>query len=498
MGTTPTEKKQVRAGCYLRISSDPHDKRQGVERQRQDTTALCEIKGWVPAGFYVDNDRSASNGKERPEWDRLLADITAGNIDAIAAWDQDRGWRMMHELEELRRFFTKLRRKIPLATTGQGEIDLYSPTGVLTAQIKTAVSEHEIAMMKVRQRRAARQRAEQGRPKWKRAFGYVPDTRPKEADDGTRQVDKQVKKVVEQAYKAVLAGASLNDIAKIFNNAGLYGLNGKPWTASTVSLFLRKPRNAGLRDHNDELVYDTEGRPGKGTWPPLVKEGLWRQVQHKLNEPGRAPGRKTVSRHLLTGVLRCGNTTLSDKAKERLQRDTCGGYLAGYQSKDGVAAYRCRFCLGVAVRAEEAEPWVYEAVIQRLAEPDAVDLLKAELHDAAEAEALRTEENTLRARLNEIADERADGLIDGAGYKRATERVKDKLAVIERRQQDQARLLVFDGIPLGKPEVAAAIQRLSPDRFRAVVDVLMTVTVMPVGKGRHVFNPKRMHAEPKP
>ena len=57
---------------------------------------------------------------------------------------------------------------------------------------------------------------------------------------------------------------------------------------------------------------------------------------------------------------------------------------------------------------------------------------------------------------------------------------------------------MFDGIPLGKPQVAAAIQRLSPDRFRAVVDVLMTVTVMPVGKGRHVFNPKRMHAEPKP
>ena len=26
--------------------------------------------------------------------------------DAIAAWDQDRGWRMMHELEDLRKFFT--------------------------------------------------------------------------------------------------------------------------------------------------------------------------------------------------------------------------------------------------------------------------------------------------------------------------------------------------------------------------------------------------------
>ena len=55
----------------------------------------------------------------------------------------------------------RLDREVLLATTGQGDIDLYSPTGVLTAQIKTAVSEHEIAMMKVRHapRRAAARRA---------------------------------------------------------------------------------------------------------------------------------------------------------------------------------------------------------------------------------------------------------------------------------------------------------------------------------------------------
>jgi DNA invertase Pin-like site-specific DNA recombinase len=124
---TNTENEQFRAGFYLCISSDPKDKRQGVDRQREDTTALCEVKGWTSVGFYVDNDRSASNGKQRPEWDRLLADVKAGKVDAIAAWDQDRGWRLMGELEQLRRFFTGLGHQVPLATTGQGDIDLYSP-----------------------------------------------------------------------------------------------------------------------------------------------------------------------------------------------------------------------------------------------------------------------------------------------------------------------------------------------------------------------------------
>ncbi|MDD7814458.1 recombinase family protein [Mycobacterium sp. CSUR Q5927] len=141
-------KTKVRAGCYCRISPDPEDKREGVNRQMQDDLALCEVMEWTPeligphGGFYIDNDRSASNGKKREDWEQLLADIKADKIDAIAAWDQDRGWRMMSELEDLRRFFKSLNRKALLATTGQGQIDVDSPTGILATQIKTAVSEH--------------------------------------------------------------------------------------------------------------------------------------------------------------------------------------------------------------------------------------------------------------------------------------------------------------------------------------------------------------------
>ncbi|ORA12608.1 recombinase family protein [Mycobacterium asiaticum] len=486
MSVVQAENGVVRAGCYCRISSDPKDRREGVERQREDTIALCEVKGWTPVGYYVDNDRSASNGKDRPEWDRLLADVQAGKIDAIAAWDQDRGWRMMHELEQLRRFFTALGRRVLLATTGQGDIDLYSPTGVLAAQIKTAVSEHEIAMMKVRMRRAARQRAEQGIPKWTRAFGYLRDT---------HQPDPVTAPLVRQAYAAVLAGSSLREVARLFNEAGTYGLNGKPWTPSTVSLFLRKSRNAGLRAHNNEIV-------GKGTWPALVDESTWRAAQAVLDAPGRKPGRKSVRQHLLTGVMRCG-------------KPGCAGYLSGQwvmqktggkpgrpkagQKKEphsGQVAhsitYACKQCRGCSVRAEHVEPLLIGLVAGRLAKPDAVDLLKAEVHDEAEAERLRLEKNTLYSELDKLAVERANGLLTGRQVQIATEVVQQQIDAIECKEQDTERLRVFDGIPLGTLEAAAAVKQLSPDRLRAVMDVLMTVTVAPTGKGGHVFNPERV------
>ena len=37
-----------------------------MDRQREDTAILCEVKGWQVAGVYIDNDRCASNGKGPP------------------------------------------------------------------------------------------------------------------------------------------------------------------------------------------------------------------------------------------------------------------------------------------------------------------------------------------------------------------------------------------------------------------------------------------------
>ncbi|WP_371869921.1 recombinase family protein [Mycobacterium kubicae] len=52
----------------------------------------------------------------------------------------------------------------------------------------------------------------------------------------------------------------------------------RKWTQPQVSNFLRKPRNAGLRDHNGVVV-------GKGTWPALVDEDTWRAVKACWKRP---------------------------------------------------------------------------------------------------------------------------------------------------------------------------------------------------------------------
>ena len=448
----------MKAACYLRQSLDRTGDGVAIARQQQDCIALCAEKGWEPVG-YIDNDTSASNGK-RPRYTQMLADIAAGHIGAVVCWDLDRLHRRPVELEA---FMTLADQHHLALATVSGDVDLATAQGRLVARLKGAVARHEIEHKSARQRRQGSQRAELGIPKWRTAFGY------REGPDGP-EPDPVTAPLVRRAYAAILAGSSIKDIARTFNAVGAYGLTGRPWTQSSVSLFVRKPRNAGLRDYRGEII-------GAGTWAPLVDESTWRAVQSILNTPGRAPGRRSVRRHVLTGVLMCGK---------------CGMHLNGKWTTQKRIAYGCRACQGVSIRAEHVEPLLHAIVAGRLAKDDAIDLLRNNIHDDTEAEQIRTELNTLAEQLDSIGVERAEGLLTGRQAKIATDLITAKITTLQRRQQDCERLRVFDGIPLGRPEVAAAIAALSPDRYRAVLDVLLTVTIAPVGKAGRAFRPERV------
>jgi ribosomal protein L37AE/L43A len=337
---------------------------------------------------------------------------------------------------------------------------------MMTATIKTAVSTHEIDMMKIRMKRAAAHKAVQGIPKWRHAFGY------RQGVDGL-ELDPRTAPLVQQGYAAILAGSTLNDVARIFNDAGAHGLQGKPWTPSTVSLFMRAPRNAGLRSHTHDGLTEMVG---KGMWPPLVEKSTWDSAQAVMNAPGRKPGRKSVRRHLLTGVLQCGK---------------CGHHLAGGSTTtQGTRVYSCKQCRGVSITAEQTEALLYRIVAGRLAMPDAVDLLKSAAHDAEEAERIRVELASLYAERAEIGIERAKRLLTGEQAHAATAYLNDQISALERKQQDDERLRVFADIPLGTPAVFDKITRLTPGRYRAVVDLLMTVTIAPVKKGGYLVDPE--------
>lgn len=473
----------TKAAIYLRISSDPTGQHLGVDRQREDCLKLAAAKCWTPVE-YLDNDVSATNGRKRPAYARMLADIAEDRIGAVITWDLDRLYRQPRELEDLIDLADGKRLKLATVT---GDCDLSTDNGRLYARIKGAVGKSETERKAARQRRAAQQKAERGTPQWRKAFGYLPYTGPKEDDTGKRELDPVTAPLVARAYAMILSGCSLGDIARMLNDERTFGLNGKPWAPTTVSLYLRSPRNAGLRDYHGEIV-------GKATWPALVEESTWRAAQSVLDADTRVhpqsgrpvprkPGPKSVRQHLLTGLLTCGK---------------CGHHLSGLwarpkrdQPDAWAITYSCAKCRGVSIRAEHIEPLVAELVSGRLAKPDAVDLLKAPEHDEEQAERLRVQRQTLLARRGEIADERADGLIDILAYRRMIERIDRDIDAIDAQQADAERMRIFDGLALGTDEVTAAIEALSPDRYRVIVSLLLSLNIEQVGKGHRPASGQR-------
>jgi hypothetical protein len=105
-----------------------------VERQRHDCQALADWLGWQVHGTYVDNDLSAWTGKRRPDYQRMLADIRAGKIDAVVVWHEDRLTRLPRELEEFAD--ACLKAGVHRLVSCYGDTDLSNADDMLTLRIK--------------------------------------------------------------------------------------------------------------------------------------------------------------------------------------------------------------------------------------------------------------------------------------------------------------------------------------------------------------------------
>src|SRR5689334_116931 len=86
--------------CYIRQSfTRDKDDQNSPERQRANIEAACEREGWSPIWFVdAEGHKSGRFEKNRPEWLRLKAHITAPGVVAVVANDLARlhrkAWRV--------------------------------------------------------------------------------------------------------------------------------------------------------------------------------------------------------------------------------------------------------------------------------------------------------------------------------------------------------------------------------------------------------------------
>ncbi len=452
-----------KAVVYCRLSQDRTGAGVVVERQERECRQLAGQLGWTVAGVYVDNDVSAYRKRPRPAYQELLTLLEAGGADAVIAWHTDRLHRSPKELE---RYIDVCEpRGVVTRTVRAGELDLATASGRMVARQLGAVARYESEQTAGRTRAGKADAASRGA--WSggpRIYGYeVVKAAQRPAGEPSLRLVAREAEIVRESASRVLAGDSLRSVARVLNVRDERTTRGAMWTGSALRKVLLRPATAGLRTFNGEIV-------GKGNWEPLLVEDTWRGVSAILSDPGRRTTDRYARTYLGSGLYLCGvcGSTLT------------GNTTAGGSSGDRRAAYRCRAAdrdgKGHVVRdVERLDQLVEGVIVARLQQPDTLEALLPSPLDTAP---LHTEAGALRARLDEAARGWAAGVLTQAQIVAATTELRTRLKAVEQQIGQAGHGSALAGL-VDAVDPQATWDGLPLDRRRAVLALLVTVTVLP-------------------
>jgi DNA invertase Pin-like site-specific DNA recombinase len=447
------------AVIYARISQDRTGGGLGVERQEKDCRELARRLGWDITQVYVDNDISAFSGKERPEYQRLTAAMIDGSVTRVLAWHTDRIHRTPRELEDY--IDASEKHGAITHTVKAGLVDLSTPGGQAMARTLCAWARYESHVKSDRTKAWARQRAEYGKaPGGIRPFGWNEDRVSLKPSEAT---------VIVELADRLLAGESLRSLVADLNERGIPTVQWHPpltlarWSTTVVRSMMLRPRLAGWRTHNGEIVT-------KGEWEPILDEATWQQVRTLLSDPARRSGGAGGRVNLLTGLAVCHHC-------DRPVTIQYGGAKRPVNSRN---AYGCRDC-GV---------WRAQPVVDAYVEAAAIAALEdmTEENDPGLDELVVARIARLRARIVQADEAFADDDdITPEQHRRIVRRLRANLAVEEAKLKP-ARSRVLTGVwGEGAAERWGA---LPLDRKRAVIGALMEVRILKAGSGRRAFRPE--------
>ncbi|BBH16796.1 site-specific recombinase DNA invertase Pin [Nocardioides baekrokdamisoli] len=430
-----------RAALYLR-QSPTRNGEDGIERQRERTTALASSRGWRVVSEYVDLDVSASKTRGKgTDWARMLTDRSAGLIDVVIAVDLDRLLRSTRDLNAL--IDAGL-----MAVTVDGEIDLTTADGEFRATMLAGIARFEVRRKGERQSRANQQRAERGGvPKGTRCTGYN--------TDGTVREDEA--ETVRALFNEFAQGDTLRTLSRRYE-----------LTPSSVRTILTNPRYAGRRTYKGKVV-------GDGSWTALVDPVAFDLVNARLADPRRKTNATgtTARKYLGSGLFRCA----------------CGDTRRIVSGGSGGTRYTCRGCYMTRNR-EAVDQYVLAVLAARLRQPDALAALRPGIEGRDDAVDLLAEHTALRERLTGLAALVADGTLTPDDVREAVEPLRARLADVETALAEHARTPVLDGLEGVLDKLDEAWPTMTTDRQRALVSLFMTVTLHRAQQGRKGFDPE--------
>lgn len=498
---------------YKRLSDDREGTELGVTRQDEDLRAWAadthpdaEVFDGVTSAHpegYCDNDTSASTRTDtfRQNYERMLADARvlaeSGRYSRvmIVAYTSGRLTRRPREYENL--------------------IDLAEQCGVEYYYLRSPSFDlNTAAGREIGRQRAARDagyveeitelivRAKyDGAKKGKWSGGTIPfgfDLKYHYKPNGVQitpgylVINEDQAKAIREAVATILAGGSLLGIAKQWYRLGFTNKKGGPKTPTDVRRAITNGRIAGLSEsYGEEMGKGEWGRPvdendPNSEWCAIITTSELAAVRSKLDpEAFREVNGRLISRRSHSGdvtrkwlgsrLFLCGKPGCTSD-----MRSTGAGGGSQYCCRERVHLY--------IADAPAVDQHVLRVVAAIIARHGAGLLAGAQ---ADEREALTKKANLWRAKIKAVheafaSDDAADGdPREAARLLRTTVlTLTEKLAAVEKelKQLDVPETTLSGIVDAENP--AQAFLDATLDRQRSIVDMLVTVTILPGKKGR--------------
>ncbi|WP_345803025.1 recombinase family protein [Microbacterium sp. AZCO] len=458
---------------YLRISQDRTGEEKGVERQEDECRELAARLGLPVTEVYRDNDISATSGKTRPEFERLLED----EPEAIVAWHQDRLLRTGKDLERV----IDLGVNVYMVTAGT--VDLSTPAGRAVARTVAAWSQYEGEQKAERQASKNRQRAREGH--WhfsRRPYGY---RRVGVGKERAIEVVPEEAAIIREGYARYLGGESYYAIANDWNARGVPTLGTgsrsgaeTQWSMTRVRSLLRNEHYAGVVTYLGEV---TDAAP---SWEPIIDAETWASYLAMRDDRGREGSWSNATKHLLSGLVLCGVCGGRMLARPEYRRTPDGERRTrmSYQCKDGWCTSR---------GLDDVDAVVEAVVLARLADPR----ILAALREAPDLAPLDDELKDLRRGRGNIATLVGERLMPMREARVELDRINARIDTLTKRR---------NALRAKSPTTDLALARSVPTKWRGlsvldqrrVIDELgLVVMIDKTPPGRRPFDPRSVRIE---
>ena len=232
--------KKLRVAAYCRVSTDSEEQETSYEAQVTHYTEYIQKNPeWELAGIFADDGISGTNTKKRDEFNRMIDECMAGNIDMVITKSISRFARNTLDcLQYIRQLKDK---NIPVYFEKEA-INTLDAKGEVLITIMASLAQQESQSMSQNIKLGLQYRYQQGKVQvnHNRFLGYTKD------ENGHLIIDPEQAEIVKRIYREYLEGSSMDKIANgLMTDGILTGAGKTKWHTSTINKILRNEKYMG-------------------------------------------------------------------------------------------------------------------------------------------------------------------------------------------------------------------------------------------------------------